>query len=59
MTDRQPRPGLCVTCHLEARAPESHRCPACRSAWEHRAAAGQHKPSNALDSFTTEGTTHT
>jgi hypothetical protein len=36
MTDHPPAAGLCTTCHANARAPESRRCPACQNGWEHR-----------------------
>jgi hypothetical protein len=36
MTERQPRPGLCLQCLKAARAPDQWRCKDCQTSWDAR-----------------------
>lgn len=36
-----PRPGLCIVCHVEPRAPGQYRCQKCQAAWDRRHTNGK------------------
>lgn len=39
MTDRQPKPGLCMVCMKAPRAQGKHRCQDCEAAWQNSRSA--------------------